>query len=93
MHRLLATVPILLVLLATPACGGRSEPTPASRNCRVPADCAPGQACVSGRCMTDLTRKQQAIPQARRAGEQVEAAQRQAEGGRDRALEDLRNQR
>lgn len=93
MSRLMPAIPVILALLALPACGKRPPAEPPSRNCTMPADCVPGQACVSGRCMTDLTRRQQAVPAAQRVREQVEQTQRQGEERRDRALEDLQQQR
>ena len=87
MPRLVVALMSLFVLAWLLACREHTPPEPAAKACTMPAHCAPGQACVQGRCMTDLTRRQMAAPEARRAREQVEAAQQQIEDRRDRAIE------
>lgn len=87
MPRLVAALMALLVLAWLPGCSKRTVPEPAAKACTMPAHCDPGQACIRGRCMTDLTRRQMAAPEARRARDEVEAAQQQIEERRDRAIE------
>ncbi|NUN12276.1 MAG: hypothetical protein HUU55_01425 [Myxococcales bacterium] len=90
---LVCLIAVAVWIGALSACKSRTITPPNRDVCISSDDCAPGQTCVQGACMTDAAERARQIPRARRAAEEFERAQETIEENRDRAIKAIDEQR